>query len=296
MMTWPESNITSANVAINTLTTGLRFPEGPAFAPDGSLWAVELKGESLVRFQKGQVARFQVGGQPNGIAIDAQCLIWFCDAGQRAIRRFDPQTNRTDTIVTSLDNQPFDKPNDLAFDAIGNLVFTCPGESRQEPTGYVCVLTTSGDVRKITDGKYFPNGLAFTADGRELIIAETYRHRLWKGRWDAQTAQWTDAHIWATVDGPQGPGGPDGMAFGEDGNLYVAVYGTGKIHVINHGGQVIRYLNLPGQNPTNCAFDPTGRFSLVVTEAEKGELLSCSIAVQGSHLFNPTVFITPINQ
>lgn len=274
------------NQTYTIIADGLMFPEGPAFAPDGSLWAVELKGGALLRVKNGQLHRYAVGGQPNGIAVDAHGLVWFCDAGQNAVRRFDPQTNQTDTIVASVDSQALDKPNDLAFDAVGNLVFTCPGESRQEPTGYVCVLTPGGEVRKITDGKYFPNGLAFTEDGQELVIAETYRHRLWKGRWNAQRAEWTEARIWATVEGPQGPGGPDGMAFGEDGNLYAAVYGTGKIHVIDPKGRVIQYVNLPGQNPTNCAFDPDGQLGLVVTEAKHGQLVSFPTAGTGIRLYN----------
>jgi|GEM_PF-120920 len=266
---------------LGELARDLRFPEGPAFAPDGSLWAVELKGQSLVRVYEGAVMRFPVGGSPNGLAFDAQGQLWFCDAGQNAIRRFDPATGQTVTVVDSVDGHPLDGPNDLAFDRAGNLVFTCPGNSRQEPTGYACVRTPDGTVRKITTGKYFPNGLAFRSDHKELVIAETYRHRLWKGRWDEARATWTEEAVWATVEGPKGPGGPDGMAFGEDGNLYVAVYGTGAVHVLNRAGQLAYRIELPGKNPTNCAFDPGGRLGLVITEAEQGRVLTYRTPLKG---------------
>lgn len=272
--------------SVATLATGLNFPEGPAFAPDGSLWAVELKGESLIQYKHGNLKRFPVGGGPNGIAIDKQGKIWFCDSIQRAIRRFDPVTEKTETLLDTLEGQPLNKPNDLAFDSAGNLLFTCPGESRQEPTGYAAVRMADGTAKKFTTGKYFPNGLAFSADGQSLIIAETYKHRLWKGSWNAETGEWTDAAVWASVEGPQGPGGPDGMAFGDDGNLYVAVYGTGYIHVVSPEGKVIQKLNTIGQNPTNCAFDPTGKLGLVATEAEKGQLQSRATHVKGITLFN----------
>ena len=81
----------------------------------------------------------------------------------------------------------------------------------------------------------------------------------------------------AAVEGPRGPGGPDGMALGPDGNLYVAVYGTGKIHVLSQAGQVVSQLELPGRNPTNCAFDPADPARLVITEAEKGQILACRL-------------------
>lgn len=272
--------------SVATLATGLNFPEGPAFAADGSLWAVELKGESLIQHRHGKLKRFHVGGGPNGIAIDKQGKIWFCDSAQRSIRRFDPVTGKTETILDKIDGEPLNKPNDLAFDSVGNLLFTCPGESRQEPTGYAVVRMRDGSVRKITTQKYFPNGLAFSADGKTLVLAETYKHRLWKGNWNPATGEWTDAIVWATVEGPQGPGGPDGMAFGEDENLYVAVYGTGLIHVVSPEGKVIQKINVAGQHPTNCAFDPSGKLGLVVTEAEKGQLQQVVKNTKGITLFN----------
>lgn len=263
------------------LLTDLAFPEGPAFAPDGSLWFVELKGETLVNLKNGVTTSYRVGGIPNGIAIDPQGQLWFCDAGQNAIRQFDPATGTTKTVADAVGNDPLAKPNDLAFDALGNLVFTCPGNSRQVPKGYVCVRTLDGQVRRIADGLYFPNGLAFSADGSKLVIAETYKHRLWIGDWHPERTEWTKARIWCLVGGPTGPGGPDGLAFDEEGKLYVAVYGTGEVRVVNPAGSVIARLPVSGQNPTNCAFDPSGVLGLVITEAERGQVLRYSTPLKG---------------
>lgn len=281
-----EKRVFKAPLGVEVLAEGLAFPEGPAFAADGSLWAVELKGGALVQLKDDKLIRHHVGGAPNGIAIDAKDRIWFCDAMENAIRRFNPSTKELKVMADEVDGSPLDKPNDLAFDSKGNLLFTCPGKSRQEPTGYVCVLTKDGNVKKITTEKYFPNGLAFTDDGTSLIIAETYKHRLWKGDWNFDTCEWTNGKVWCNVDGPNGLGGPDGMAFDNEGNLYVAVFGTGKIKVVSKEGKVVEEILLPGQNPTNCAFDPIGTLGLVVTEAEKGLLLSLEGIAIGMELFN----------
>ncbi|GAB3710366.1 SMP-30/gluconolactonase/LRE family protein [Spirosoma flavus] len=269
-----------------TVVDGIAFPEGPAFAPDGSLWAVDLKGESLLQFQRGQLYRYRVGGAPNGIAIDRQGQIWFCDAGQNSIRRFNPPSGQCETICDRVDNSPLHKPNDLAFDPLGNLLFTCPGESRREPSGYVCVLTLAGLVRKVAEGLYFPNGLAFTEGGTNLVVAKTYQHRLWKGRWNPKTTELTQNQVWSAIGGPDGPGGPDGMAFDTDGNLYAAVYGTSEIRVADPNGTIIDRIPLPGLNPTNCAFDPFGRWGLIVTEAERGQVLSISVEATGLPLYD----------
>ena len=265
------------------LADGLRFPEGPAFAPDGSLWCVELQGAGLVRWCAGAMTRYATGGAPNGAAVDAQGRIWFCDAQHHAIRRLDARSGEIETLASEVDGHPLNKPNDLAFDRAGNLVFTCPGDSRQEPTGYVCCLLKDGTVRKIATGLYFPNGLAFTADGAGLVIAETYRQRLWRGTWNDATCEWCEPTVWA--EGLHGAPGPDGMAFAADGSLWVAVYGSGGLVRVNAAGGVIDHHPAGGLNPTNCAFDPAGLLGLVVTEAEHGNLWSHSGIGPGILLF-----------
>lgn len=264
------------------LASDLLFPEGPVFAPDGSLWCVELQGGGLVCLRNGTIQKIQTSGSPNGLAVDAAGRIYLCDAGENAIRRLDPASGEIENLAREVDGVPLNKPNDLAFDFAGNLVFTCPGNSRTEPTGYVCSLTPAGNVRIIASGLYFPNGLAFTADGGELIIAETYRQRLWRGAWDATKCVWENPQIWASDI--NGSPGPDGMAFAADGTLHVAVFGSGEVKVFSPAGLQTGAYTIPGRNPTNCAFDPSGRLGLVVTEAELGNLWSLPLSQHNQNI------------
>jgi gluconolactonase len=259
-------------IKTNILLDGLNFPEGPAFDSHGRLWCVELSGGSLTRYEgDGSFRRYPTNGSPNGLLFDGKGLAWFCDSGQNAVRTFDGDKEHFEEIACSVEGQRLNKPNDLAFDEAGNLIFTCPGHSEYEPTGYVCCMKPSGEVGYIAQNMYFPNGLALIENGSSLVVAETFKHRLWKGKWDKEAGAWLDPQPWAEVGGPTGP---DGMALGEDGLLYVAVFGSGMIKAVSPEGKVVETYELPGMNPTNCAFDPNGRLGLVVTEAEKGLLLS----------------------
>ncbi len=252
---------------MRVLAQGLSFPEGPAFSPDGALWFVEYRGAGLACWRDGELTRHATGGAPNGSTFDTQGRLWFCDAERGAICRWAGGT--VEVVCGQAGGEPLNRPNDLVFDDAGNLLFTCPGNSRTEPTGYVCCLSPQGIADRIADGLYFPNGLAL--DGNRLVVAETYRHRLWHGPWDSTARAWRQPTVFAHAGGPIGP---DGMAFAADGLLFVAVYGQQAVRVFNTAGSLVRELRTPGHNPTNVAFDPTGALGFVITEAERGELLS----------------------
>ena len=265
-----------------TILKNLDFPEGPAFDSKGNLWFVELHGGNVVRLGvDGKSVRFNVdGGAPNGIAVDSSDRIWFCDAANDNVSILDPDTGGVSVFCDDICGETLAHPNDLAFDSMGNILFTCPGNSRKEPTGYVCAAGADGVARKVITGKFFPNGLAFSEDGKTLVVAETYKHRLWKGDWNCETLEWRNAAPWVEVGGDIGP---DGMAFGSDGNLYVAVFGGGAVKVVSTEGKVIDVLDTGGRNPSNCAFAPNG--GLVVTETQNGEIIIIDNAVAGAKLF-----------
>jgi gluconolactonase len=275
------------------LADGLAFPEGPAFDGDGALWCVELRGGRLARWRDGRIERIPAGGAPNGLAFDRAGRLWVCDAERNAVRRFDPRTGAWETVADAADGKPLDKPNDLAFDAAGNLLFTCPGDSRREPAGYVCCRRPHGKTSRIAAGMYFPNGLALADGGTTLWVAETYRKRLWKGAWDARETRWIDPAPVADVGGAPGP---DGMAVGADGNVYVAVYGAGAIRVVDPRGKIVGEYPVPGANPTNVAFDPSGRLGLVVTETERGQILALPGLGPGAALYTMAADIAGLNQ
>lgn len=277
-------NISLDKNMTKVLLENLAFPEGPAVDSKGNIWFVELHGGNVcVLSTNGEVKRYPIAnGKPNGIAIDSDDNIWFCDAGNNCITILNPATAELKNVCSSVDGETLTNPNDIAFDSNGNAIFTCPGSSRKEPTGYVCAVNKDG-VKKVITEKFFPNGLAVSPDGKTLIIAETYKQRLWKGDWNAETLSWTNANPWVDVGGTIGP---DGMAFGDDGNLYVAIYGGKSVKVVSPEGRIIKVIELEGSNASNCAFLENG--GLLVTETEKKQLLQIQMQVKPARLFKQT--------
>ncbi len=265
------------------LLEGLNFPEGPAFDPQGRLWCTELGAGNLVLLEGDQARRIATDGKPNGLAFDRQGRAWVPDSGQNAIRRYDPSDESWETILDQVDGAALQSPNDVSFDAQGNLLFTCPNFASEEKLGYVVCLSPDGKARKIAEGYYRPNGLDVVDGGSALVVADTFQKTLFKGAWDAAQMRWIDPQPWAKVGGSEGP---DGMSFGADGRLYQAIYGDGLIKVIDAQGQTVDQIVLPGMNPTNAAIDPSGKLGIVVTEADKGLLLSIPWLQPGAAIFD----------
>ncbi|MEO9892402.1 SMP-30/gluconolactonase/LRE family protein [Aurantibacter sp.] len=258
----------------NVILTGLKFPESPVFDKDGNLWFVEIKGGNLSKWDGNILHRYPVDGTPNGAAIDKNGMIWFCDSKKGEIRTFDSEKNVIESKCSyTNDGNRLIRPNDLIFDSAGNILFSDHADGRDEPRSTFCVLPKGGSVAKvIASNKLFANGLALMNNGKTLVYAETYNQKLWIAEWDNSRLELNNERVFANVG--NGPWGPDGMAFDKSENLYVAVFNEYSINVYSKAGDLIDKLKCEGSRPTSCAFDPSGKLGLVVTEAEHGKLIT----------------------
>lgn len=263
---------------MKTLIEGLNFPEGPAFDLDGGIWLVEKNAGNLVYFYNNQYSRIFVDGHPNGIAIDSQGKIWFCDAKQNSIRQYDPVKRNCITLAHEIMGIPLKMPNDLCFDPNGNLLFTCPGSNLKDGEGYICCLSREGTLKKVHTDMFYCNGLAFGKDKEQLFVAETGTRWIWRMTWDPDIRTIKQNERFVYVGGAVGP---DGIAVDSEGLLYVALYGSGKIVVLHPDGKIINEIDTDGNNPTNCALDPLGKQGLFITEAEKGLFLQSGSKKKG---------------
>jgi len=272
-------------LTINTIITHLKFPEGPVFDFNGNLWFVEIQGGNLSRWDGVKLDRFDVDGTPNGAMIDSCGNIWFCDSGRGEIRMFNPERNTFETICDrTLDGIRLKRPNDLIFDTEGNLLFSDHSDGRIEPLSTICVLPNgSNQAKVINSNKYFTNGLALKKDGRTLIFSETYRQQLWIGEWDALHLELRNERPFSKAG--IGPWGPDGIAFDENENIFATIFNENRINIYGQDGMLTDWINCIGNRPTSCAFDPSGKLGLVVTEAEHGEIISFPDLGKGLPIF-----------
>ena len=285
----------------------ISLPEGPLLLPDGRWMVVELDP------RRGTVTRIGAGGEreplattgrPNGLALSADGTVWIAESLNPAVYRLDPDGELSE-VLSEVEGEPLLWPNDICVGPDGAVYVTDSGlrveelltdvvanevrsdwESLRLDGRLVRFDPASGEARFLDRGYQFTNGIAFGPDGllyvNETYTADIYRYRIEDG------AVVGERELFANVLDPDFPGpgmrGPDGMAFSEDGRLWVAVFNQGDVTVLEPDGSLSHRIKLPGNNPTNVAFGPPGDTRIYITEGDMGTLESRDVGVGGHPL------------
>ncbi len=252
---------------------GFRFPEGPSVLPDRSICLVNCHDSIVNRvLPDGSVTEYgRVPGKGNGSKLRPDGTLLVCDYVANCIVAID--TNGKVGVVADrdVDGQPFRGPNDLHLSRTGDFYFTAPqGSGRDAPIGKVYFHSVeTGETQVVAEGLAFPNGLSLSADESELYIAESQHSRIWRFP-VLRPGELRAGRIFVDL-----PGGyePDGIEFDEDGNLYIAYFGSGGIVVVDPQGDIVFTLPAGGSKPSNLAFGGPNGDWLYVTEAETNRLL-----------------------
>jgi gluconolactonase len=283
----------------------LGFPEAPVLLADGSHLFTEMTADTgwVLWISKDGNSRRVVArtGRPNGLAPDTNGFIWVAETLNRALLRITLDGD-VEKIAGEGPGQPFLFLNDLAFAPNGDLYLTDSGIAMEDfaPNGEMnpdyMNLDYDGrvyriDVRsrevKTVDRKIrFTNGIAFGPD-RNLYVAETLTGVIHRYEWRDGEIVGGRTPFGNVIDaeGPEGIRGPDGMKFGADGNLYVAVFGQGNITVLGTDGKVVRRYPTEGSWPTNLHFAEPGEQSIYVTEAQTGTVQVIAVGTDGFPLY-----------
>jgi len=262
------------------------FTEGPAQAPDGSVYFSDITFVQASGYQAGHIWRWDPrtgtttvfrspSGMSNGIVFDEQDRMVVAEGagfGGRRITRTDMKTGKSWIIAALYNGRPFNSPNDLVIDARGRIYFTDPRYSGHEPIEQpvqgVYRIDPDGRVSLVAANAGKPNGIAVSPDQATLYVAS-----IDNGSFDENLPPETPTApgrmaLLAYDLAPDGsakfrrtvadfaPGvGPDGISVDRDGNIYCAIPGRDRpgIHVYSLAGKELAYIPTP-ETPTNVRF------------------------------------------
>lgn len=233
----------------------LQHPEGVAIGPDGAIWCSSENGQILRISQDGsqieEVA--STGGFTLGLAFDGDRALYACDVRHSAVFKLDLQTEE----LTRFSSLGIKIPNFPVVDRKHNrlLVSDSYESGVAGPGVWAFDLDTGKGGLWYDEPLMFANGLAVDPSGAWLYVCETFRPAV------LRIELLPDGSAGRTETFVEGlPGLPDGLAFDEDGALYIGCYEPSRIlRVSSSGDKVEVYLEDVGAHtlchPTNIAFD-----------------------------------------
>jgi len=283
-----DPSIVSPDAQIETLFDGAIFTEGPAVAPDGSVYFSDITFTALSGMMAGNIWRYdpQSGktavyrspsGMSNGLKIDAQGRLVACegaDFGGRRVTRTDLATGKAEIVAGLYNGRPFNSPNDVSFDEKGRIYFSDPRYAGHEAVDQeipsVYRVDPDGSIERIITDAGKPNGVAVSPDQKSLYVVSNdngstalFRNHpepppARKGRmallaYDLRedgTATYREELVnYYPEDGP------DGLVCDAEGNLWVAVRDETRygIAVYSPAGKELAFIPTP-EVPTNVAF------------------------------------------
>ena len=173
--------------AVERLTTGLRWAEGPVWFGDGRyLLCSDIPNHRIIKWEEetGAVSIFRKPSNfANGNTRDRQGRLITCEHGGRRVIRTEYDGSIT-VLMDSFDGKRLNSPNDVVVKSDGSIWFTDPVFGllgnyegyKAEPEIDMNVYRIDGATGKATivaEGVLGPNGLCFSPDEKILYVIES---------------------------------------------------------------------------------------------------------------------------
>ena len=231
--------MTHACAPFTVLADGLRMGESPRWHA-GRLWLSDWGARQLLAVNADGSTEVVRDMPTAPFSFD-----WLPDGRMLVISR----GGRVEAMHTDGSVQPYadvsavdDKPwNEIVTDGRGfafvnGIGFEFPGGVPS--TGQIAVIAPDGSTRRVADGLQFPNGMAVTADGSTLVVAESYAHCL--TAFDiGSDGSLSGRRVWADL----GDAAPDGICLDAGGAAWYADVPHRRCVRVAQGGRVLATLD-----------------------------------------------------
>ena len=253
--------------AVEIFGKGVLQAEGVVIDKDGYVYGGGRNGIIYKVSPDGKVSELVTlpsGSIPNGITMDRNGDLVYCDLGKQAVVRVT-QSGQVSSIADRVGDVKLTLPNFASYDADGNLYVSntstrdistvLPELSNPEPNGALVRIRPNGKGDVVATGIYAANGTAIDPREEAVYVLESSRNDC------LRIALKKDGTFGkAEVYSKDFPALPDGMAFDVENNLYVTLPGFAKSGTLVPANQIIKV-------------DPRGQWSLLVDDPEGKKLI-----------------------
>lgn len=183
--------------------------------------------------------------------------------------------------------------NDLTTDFAGRVYVGSLGASPFDPgaeqrSGALHLLDLDGSTRVLAEDILLTNGLGFSPDGSRLYHSDSGRQIV--GVYDVrEDGSVSERRVFATFD----DGAPDGLAVAEDGAVFVAVAGGGKVRVFAPDGNERSAIEVPLPMVTSVCFGGAELRDLFIVTGSRGAESDHSGTIYRAHVDIPGQPVAP---
>jgi gluconolactonase len=268
-------------IAPTVLSDGHGFIEGPVLLPDGGLVFADMTNGTVVELDDRGIVRHrhQVGGGPNGLAVDTDGRIYVAQNGGiwGATSKAEPGIQVIADGVVDYLLRGLQAPSDLIVGPDGRLWVTDPRAeaSFAEPESFLPgrvfrVDPSTGGYEQVLEGPRFINGIGFNPSGTVLYVTATLEGALFASSINADVV--SEPVVLHQLQN----GYPDGLTVDDEGRIWIATTGGDSVLVVTSAGVVACELSTgTGTLPTNVALlDVEDRSVAIVTAAHTGQILA----------------------
>lgn len=140
------AGVVAANTRVEVVREGFEGTEGPVRLPDGSILFTENRADRIVRIapDNGVSTYLDKTGSANALAVNRKGELLAVQTAQPGVAVLQPAGRR---LAATFGKLPFNRPNDLAVTARGDIYFSDPGAAPQ--AGIKAALHAVGDQLRI---------------------------------------------------------------------------------------------------------------------------------------------------
>ena len=227
---------------------------------------VDIKSRRVYRYDhETGVRRSWVAPGQIGFALPSVDGSWICGV-QGGLYRFSFETGTFSRVLPVETDRPGNRLNDGYVDRSGALWFGSMDDAEREPSGQLYRVGADGGLSVRDSGYVITNGPTASPDGRTLYHTDTLQRVVYA--FDlGDDGSLERKRVFANIDGS---GYPDGMAVDEEGCVWVALFGGGRIERFSPDGRCIGRVDFPCSNITKLAFGGDDLQTVYATTARKG--------------------------
>ena len=207
------------------------------------------------------ISRYQVGGTVGAVAPIHDDQGWLL-ATDRWFTYLSPDGEVRPLVEVAPEGT---RMNDAACDPQGRFWGGTLAHDQHPGGGALYRLDRNGHTELILDDLTISNGLGWSPDGATMYLADSGPGVIHAFKFDPGPGTVSDQRVLVNV--PSEVGSPDGLTVDASGDLWVAIYGGGRVQRYAPDGELRQELLVPAEQTTCCAFGGPGLNLLYVTTA-----------------------------